>query len=365
MAADLGEPFSDMLGSYLAAKENTPPEHKSSMWGFLPDDYERAISNTEAWTYFMRNSLSAGLGDDLAFFYEYGNLENPGANPNSPPELLKRFDFSVLLPETFNQPDHINLMKERFLNVSAICGQEFILSNLAPDTGSPAIAEFNIKANESAPAMVFKINYYDLGLIYYYWQISRVAKKWLGESPTIIEIGGGYGGVLAKMKDLFPDAKCIMFDLPEVNAGQTYYLSQRYPSANILGFKDFVQRGPAIFEEKADFFVLPGWLIQEIPENTADLVFNIQSMMEMTPEVIDFYFAQIQRVVPVGGLFACYNRYLKLSAFKNYPYDDRWRGIVSQTSALQSNMHELIVERTETPQAFPVAEVLKSLMPFY
>ena len=245
-----------------------------------------------------------------------------------------------------------------------ICGIEFVLSNLAPDTGSPSTFDFTYKTSESATAISFKANYYDLGMIYYIWQIYRVAKMYLRKSATIVDIGGGFGSMLAKMKDLFPDTKCIMFDLPEVNVCQTYYLSQRYPNARILGFKDFVQRGPVIFEEKADFLILPSWLIQEMPDGSADLVLNACSMMEMTLEVIDFYFSRIQRAVPVGGLFANYNRYMKLTAFKNYPYDDRWRTIVSQTSVLQGHMHELIVERTKTPQAFPVKEALKSLMPF-
>jgi hypothetical protein len=364
MSADLGSPFSDMLESYLAAKEKTPPEHKSIMWDFWPENYERAIYSTEAWPCFLRNSLSTGFNADFVFFYEYGNLGNPEENPNSPPELLKKYDFSALLPETLNQPEHIETIKDWFLKVVAICGIEFVLSNLAPDTGSPCTFDFTYKTSESATANSFKVNLHDIKNIYFSWQIFRVAKIYLKKSAMIVDIGGGFGGMLAKMKDLFPDSKCIMFDLPEVNVCQTYYLSQRYPNARILGFKDFVQRGPAIFDEKADFLVLPGWLIQEMPDDTVDLVANSSSMMEMSPEVIDFYFSQIQRKVPVGGLFACCNRYMKLTAFKNYPYDDQWRTIVSQTSIFQPQMHELIVERTETPQAFPVKEALKSLEPF-
>ena len=241
---------------------------------------------------------------------------------------------------------------------------EFVISNLAPDTGLPSTIHINYRTNESAQPISLKVNYSDLFMIYYFWPISCVAEKYLGNSATIVEIGGGFGGMLAKMKDLFPDSKCIMFDLPEVNAGQTYYLSQRYPSACILGFKDFVQRCPAIFEDNADFLILPGWLIQELPDESADLVLNVRSMMEMTPEVIGFYFSQIQRTVPDGGLFACINRNQKLTNSKNYPYDDRWRTIVSQTSILQDHIHELIVERTETSQVFPVKETLKGLMPF-
>ena len=187
---------------------------------------------------------------------------------------------------------------------------------------------------------------------------------YLRKSATIVEIGGGFGGMLAKMKDLFPDTKCIMFDLPEVNAGQTYYLSQRYPAARILGFMDFVQRGPIIFEEKADFLILPGWLIQEMPDGSADLVANVHSMMEMTPETIGFYFDNLHRVMRIGGVFACTNRYQKLSVLKEYPFDDRWRILLSQTSNMQGHVHELIVERTTTSQPFSVRTAMKSLAPF-
>ena len=84
MVTDLSLPFSDMLDSYLAAKDKTPPEHKSIMWDFWPEGYERVICNTEAWPCFLRNCLSSGLGDDLAFLYEYGDSKASKDNSNSP-----------------------------------------------------------------------------------------------------------------------------------------------------------------------------------------------------------------------------------------------------------------------------------------
>ncbi len=362
MPIELDPPFVDMLENFLAAKEKMPSGQKSDHWNVFPGDFERAITNTEAWPYFLRNSLSAGFNDDL-HWAPNGNLAS-GAGANTPWDRRKRYDFSPLLPETISQQDHLEGVKKLLQAKASVCGIEFVLSNLATNTGSPSTISLNIQANDSKQVTSYQVGYFDLSLIYYCWQISRITKAKFEKLSTIVEIGGGFGGFIAKMKNLFPESKCIIFDLPEVNAVQTYYLTQRFPKAHILGFKDFILRGPAIFEDIADFLILPGWLIEGMSNDTVDLVVNTRSMMEMTPDIIDFYFTHIQNIVPVGGLFACYNRYTKLSNFKNYPYDNRWRILSSQTNDTQPHIHELTVERTEIPENFPVKDALMSLPPY-
>lgn len=362
MSIELEFPISDMLDHFLAAKEKEPPGQKSSFWDVFPKDYERVISNSEVWPCFLRNSLSANFNLDLEMWGPDGNAKGIKYGPW---ENRKNLDFSTILPKTLEKPEHIEEMKNCFLNISYICGMEFVISNLGTNTGSPSTVDFNFTQKETGQSTIFQVGAQDLYLIFYFWQIFRASKSMIGKSSTIVEIGGGFGGMLAKFKDSLPGTNCIIFDLPEVNAVQTYYLSQRYPNARILGFKDYVKRGTEIFEEKFDFLILPGWIIQEMPDGSVDLAINTCSMMEMTGEIIDFYFSQLQRIVRVGGIFSCFNRYEKESIFKAYPYDDRWRLLLSQSSAaLGPAHHELIVQRTETPQFLPVKEVMKSLIPF-
>ncbi len=359
---DLEAPFTVMLDNFCAARDKAPAGQKSIHWDVFPEDFERVISDPDAWPIFLRNSLSTGFNDDL-HWCPGGDL-GPNEGTDTPWDRRKEYDFSPLLPENLVEPGQCEKLKKMLGAVVSICGTEFVLANFAPDTGSPPTAVFEIKSSDDQPPTTCRVGLHDLSLIYYSWQISRVAKTKLGNSPTIVEIGGGYGGFLAKMKDLFPDSRCVIFDLPEVNAVQTYYLSQRYPNARILGFQDFLRQGATVFEAAADFIILPGWLIGEMADATVDLVVNTRSMMEMTNEIIDFYFSHIQRLVRVGGLFACYNRYIKMAVFKNYPYDDRWRILASQATYIQPHVHELTVERTATPEAFSVKEALKSLPPF-
>ncbi len=362
VSVDLGFPFSVMLDNFIAAKKGAPTGHKSDHWDVFPEDYEHVIANTEAWPNFLRNSLSAGFNDDLHWF-PGGDL-GPNEGADTPWNRRKKHDFSSLLANTLAEPEQIEKLNKLLAAVASICGIDFVLENLAPETGSPPRANFEVKLSEKKPPVSCRVGLHDMSLIYYGWQVSRVAKPVLGKTPTIVEIGGGFGGFLAKMKGLFPASKCIVFDLLEVNAVQTYYLTERFPDARILGYRDFEEQGAAIFESDADFIILPGGLIREMPDETVDLVVNTRSMMEMTPEIVGYYFAHIQRLVPVGGLFSCYNRYQKMTTFKSYPYDDRWRILASQATHIQPHIHELTVERTATPQAFPITEVLKSLPPF-
>ena len=48
---------------------------------------------------------------------------------------------------------------------------------------------------------------------------------------------------------------------------------------------------------------------------------------------------------------------------KNYPFDDYWQIVISQTSTIQPNVHDLIVRRQAEKNNFPIAEALKSLPP--
>ena len=212
-----------------------------------------------------------------------------------------------------------------------------------------------------------RANLHDMSLIYYGWQISRAAPDILTGAPLIVEIGAGYGGMSAKFKDLCPGARCVLLDLPEVNCVQAHYLQARYPNARILHYRDVHDADGDWRRQDFDFAVLPGWMIETLPDGAVDLAVNVRSMMEMNPEIIDYYFDHIQRTVRPGGGFACMNRYVKgppVVRIKDYPFDERWAIRLSQTSILQSHMHELILERTAGPQPFGVSAALRSLQPF-
>ena len=93
-------------------------------------------------------------------------------------------------------------------------------------------------------------------------------------------------------------------------------------------------------------------------------------MMEMSLEIIDFYFTHIHRIVKTDGLFACFNRYHKKSnsdediILKEYPFDELWSPILSQSSIYQPHIHDLILKRNEKRCEIHIHDILKSLPPF-
>ena len=74
-----------------------------------------------------------------------------------------------------------------------------------------------------------KVNVHDLCEIYHYKLFEEnILKKFNNKNLTIAEIGAGYGGFASKViKNT--KSKYVIFDLPEVNALQYYYLSKNFP----------------------------------------------------------------------------------------------------------------------------------------
>ena len=141
----------------------------------------------------------------------------------------------------------------------------------------------------------------------------------------IIDIGAGYGGLIGLIKRVFPSIKCVLLDLPEANAIQTYYLSKSFPNRKILLFENIKDQARLDFGiENFDFAIVPGNLIAKIEDNSIDMFINTRSLMEMTQSVVSFYFKHIQRAIKEDGYFYCLNRYEKLTKFKYYPFDKYW-----------------------------------------
>ena len=123
-----------------------------------------------------------------------------------------------------------------------------------------------------------------------------------------------------------------------------------------------------IFMKDFDFLILPGEIFNKLPNEFLDIVINVRSMMEMKVETIQFYFDVIHRSLKEKGLFACFNRYIKNSSgekiiLKNYPFDENWSIEISQNSAIQNHIHDLILRRNFKEQ-FKITEKLKSLPPY-
>ena len=117
-----------------------------------------------------------------------------------------------------------------------------------------------------------------------------------------------------------------------------------------------------------DYIILPGYLIEKLPNNFIDVFINTRSFMEMNIETVNFYFSQIHRIINETGIFYCVNRYKKKTSgdtikFKNFPLDKNWAFEISRQSFSQPLIHEALLRRTSLSN-YKLRKELMRLKPY-
>ncbi|MGA2556279.1 MAG: putative sugar O-methyltransferase [Verrucomicrobiota bacterium] len=120
------------------------------------------------------------------------------------------------------------------------------------------------------------------------------------DTPTVLEIGGGFGGLAFHLLRRDARVKYIGLDLPENILLQSYYLHCAFPGARILTYDEHFSGLDRRIIKDHDVMLLPNFVLPEIESSTADLIINVRSLSEMATETIAEYFHQIDRV---GRLF--------------------------------------------------------------
>ena len=193
-------------------------------------------------------------------------------------------------------------------------------------------------------------------------------EPYLANVETVVDIGGGYGGLARLIKLAYPEKKLVLLDLPEVNTIQTYFLGNAFPDATVLGLRDVSHQNVIDPQEiDADFLVLPGQLIERLRPSSFQLAINTRSMMEMDLETVSFYVGHMQERIAAGGAFFCVNRYEKKTRLKDYPFDAHWYVSYSEPwpKLIDENPHhELVAVRTDFPVVNGLKEHVAAFPPF-
>jgi hypothetical protein len=105
-------------------------------------------------------------------------------------------------------------------------------------------------------------------------------------TPTIWEIGAGWGGFAYQIKTLLPGARYIISDFPELFLFSATYLMTTFPDAT---FSFYTGGTP---DWSADFLFMPHWATQAVCPPALDLVVNMVSFQEMTTEQVRSYVNQ-------------------------------------------------------------------------
>ena len=183
----------------------------------------------------------------------------------------------------------------------------------------------------------------------------------------VIEIGGGYGGLSAKLKKLFPLAKITIIDLPHAGLLQAYYLNQALPMCRLEVIPlQASSLNKSSNDSTSDFRLIPSTRLDLIQNEEFELVVNTRSFMEMDRKTIHSYFDFIQRTLRVGGVFFNCNRIWKNAGdrptqISKYPYDKKWQLVSLGTSFFQNNTIEIMARRTSVEN--PIFLTIVSRLP--
>ena len=303
-----------MISSYKLAKNIFPKHLISKHWDIYPSNFHEVLFNKDKIANFRRNELSFKFNDSLE---------------------------KAILSRT----------KKVLSRLSEITGNEFIEENKEILVGNPQTLTINNKPYD----------YHDLFIIYFIYALFPfLSEKNKKKKFFVCDIGGGYGALAHRIKKNFPNAVCLLFDLPEQNYISNYYLKKLTPTAKVLDLENLMKlknvssldilKIKKIDLIKYDYIILPGYLIKQLPSNFVDLFVNTRSFMEMNIETVNFYFSQIHRTINKTGLFYCVNRYKKKTSgdtikFKNFPLDENWIFEISRKSFSQPLIHEALVRR--------------------
>ncbi len=156
-------------------------------------------------------------------------------------------------------------------------------------------------------------------------EINRIASKIpMGKIRRVLEIGAGYGRLAYLFHEMFPDIEYTILDIPP-----TLAISQNYLEL-VLG-PQIVSR----FSETPSFtdhrmkFLLP-YQMHLIPSGHYDLVINISSLDEMSPDQVREYFDLIERINPSWLYLKGYGTSQKPGyrlGVNEFPYRPNWKPI--------------------------------------
>ena len=112
--------------------------------------------------------------------------------------------------------------------------------------------------------------------------------KLIHEGSLVTEIGGGIGVMAYYLLQRNSSLRYVNFDLPDILPVCQYFLMMALPD------KKFKLYGEDV--EDIDIALLPTFCIEDMRDNSSDVVVNIHSLSEMTKEATEEYAKQISRI---------------------------------------------------------------------
>ena len=123
---------------------------------------------------------------------------------------------------------------------------------------------------------------------FYYALVARYAD--LHKASSILEIGGGYGGLMGRIGLMHPDKKLFLVELPRATVLAYYYLKTKLHNVQL-------HYNPAslLLNTSAHVNVMFPWILSRL-DQPIDLVINTVSFQHMNAANHAFYFENLRRL---------------------------------------------------------------------
>lgn len=169
-----------------------------------------------------------------------------------------------------------------------------------------------------------------IGADYQFYYANRV-KKLLDHSngrSIVAELGGGIGGFAYYLKKCTnDDVTYINMDLPEILCISAYQLLNLLPEKRIALYGEV-----DCYDTKSllgfDLLLMPSFIVESIPDNSVDVVFNSYSLAEMDQPTIWNYTKQLSRVCKKTIMHVNHVRDSLVSA-NDFPFDKEKFSLIS------------------------------------
>ncbi len=129
-------------------------------------------------------------------------------------------------------------------------------------------------------------------LHYYATLIGRLTRH--NSHRTVVELGGGFGGMAYYLVRDSNNITYIDFDLPENLALTAYYLLKAFPNKALKLFGEVDISDINITDN--EIVLMPSFEISRMHDNCVDLLFNSYSLAEMSAETIKVYISEFMRI---------------------------------------------------------------------
>jgi O-methyltransferase domain len=116
---------------------------------------------------------------------------------------------------------------------------------------------------------------------------AEVLETLVGGDRTVVEVGGGWGGLAYQLKTLYPALRYVIVDLPELFLFSAVYLITAFPQANIA-FWHGSGSNPHVLAE-ADLVFVSHTDYRSLPLDDVRLGINTVSFQEMTTRQVEDY----------------------------------------------------------------------------